>query len=332
MSDRATGSQIELDDIGRVFRSKAGDVQALRGVSFAVPQGQILGLLGENGAGKTTLLKILSTLLLPTTGRAAICGHDVVRSTTSVRKEMAVVFGGERGLYTRLSGRDNLRFFATIGGLRGATVARRIGDALDRVGLSDAADRAVETYSRGMRQRLHIAIGTLTRPSVLLLDEPTIGLDPSEAQRLRATVREFADAGVAIVLTSHHLLDIEMLADRVCLLRGGQITHDAPLASFMKLADKVGVVVITGVGRAPDAKHVSRDLGATGSIAEDSDGWTLRIEVSRWSGDLFARLTTLCSDAQMRDVRIEPFGLEHVYTELMSQPTGSDAALGSSAR
>src|SRR6058998_3451304 len=161
-----------------VFRRRALEVEAVRGISFEVAEGRLFGLLGPNGAGKTTTIKMLITLLLPTAGRARVLGHDVVREAREVRRRIGYVFGGERGLYERLSALDNLKYFGELYGLTGKGQGVRIGEVLELLGLQGRERERVEGYSRGMRQRLHIARGLLHEPDVLFLDEPSIGVDP----------------------------------------------------------------------------------------------------------------------------------------------------------
>src|SRR3954451_9945601 len=186
---------IEAHDLRRTYSTTTGtlrrrplQVEAVRGVSFDVAEGELYGLLGPNGAGKTTTIKMLITLLLPTAGTARVLGHDVVSEATRVRASIGYVFGGDRGLYDRLSALDNLRYFAELYGVEPREQRRRIARVLDMVGLTDRARDRVEGYSRGMPQRLHIARGLLHAPPVLFLDEPTIGVDPVAARDLRATV------------------------------------------------------------------------------------------------------------------------------------------------
>ncbi len=196
---------------------------ALRDVDLEIPEGEIHGLLGPNGAGKTTLCKILSTVLLPTSGRAEICGYDVVADTAAVRRLIGIVFGGERGLYTRLTARGNLQFWASLYGLSGAQAQLRVTTLLERLGLEQRADVRVETFSRGMKQRLHLARGLIGDPQVLILDEPTTGMDPVAAQEFRHLVRGLRAEGRTVLITTHDMAEAEAICDRVTLIDNGSI-------------------------------------------------------------------------------------------------------------
>jgi ABC-2 type transport system ATP-binding protein len=198
-------------------------VTALRDVDLEIPEGEIHGLLGPNGAGKTTLCKILSTVLLPSGGRAEICGYDVVAETAAVRRLIGIVFGGERGLYTRLTARGNLEFWASLYGLSGSQAQVRVTTLLERLGLEQRADARVETFSRGMKQRLHLARGLIGDPQVLILDEPTTGMDPVAAQEFRHLVRGLRAEGRTILITTHDMTEAEAICDRVTLIDNGSI-------------------------------------------------------------------------------------------------------------
>src|SRR6516225_1069046 len=161
-----------------VFRREKVERAALRSVDLAIAPGELFGLLGPNGAGKTTMVKIFTTLLLPTSGSALVLGLDAVKDQWALRRRIGFVFGGERGLYWRLSGLDNLRYFADLYRVPPEVAGRRIPELLERLGLKGRERDRVELYSRGMKQRLHLARGLLNDPEVLFLDEPTIGLDP----------------------------------------------------------------------------------------------------------------------------------------------------------
>jgi ABC-2 type transport system ATP-binding protein len=221
---------IEADGLVRTYRSRTGwlqpkrvEVAAVRGVSFTVRRGELFGLLGPNGAGKTTTIKLLNTLLIPTAGTARVCGLDVVTQTREVRRRIGYVFGGDRGLYDRLSGLDNLRYFAELYNVPPRSQRARIAELLDLVGLAGRERERVEGYSRGMRQRLHIARGLLHSPDVLFLDEPSIGVDPVAARELRRTVAGLAATGTTVLLTTHYMAEADELCDRVAVISGGRI-------------------------------------------------------------------------------------------------------------
>ncbi|MEV0714089.1 ABC transporter ATP-binding protein [Asanoa sp. NPDC050611] len=221
---------IEACDLRRTYRTRTGwlnprrvAVDAVRGVDLDVRRGELFGLLGPNGAGKTTTIKLLNTLLIPSAGTARVCGFDVVTQTREVRRRIGYVFGGDRGLYDRLSALDNLRYFAELYGVPAARQKRRIGELLELVGLTGRERDRVEGYSRGMRQRLHIARGLLHEPEVLFLDEPSIGVDPVAARELRSTVAGLAATGTTVLLTTHYMAEAEELCDRIAVIAGGEI-------------------------------------------------------------------------------------------------------------
>lgn len=198
-------------------------VVALDRLSLDVPVGEVHGLLGPNGAGKTTLCKILSTILLPTSGSVRVLGRDVVTEAALVRPGLGIVFGGERGLYGRLTARQNLLFWAALYKVPAAAAGRRAAELLDRVGLTDKADAAVESFSRGMKQRLHLARGLIGDPGLLLLDEPTTGMDPVAAHAFRALVAELRAEGRTLLVATHDMDEAEQVCDRVTLIHHGTV-------------------------------------------------------------------------------------------------------------
>src|SRR5208282_5006778 len=233
---------IEVKDLVRVFESRKGffyrektRTEALKGVQLVVRRGTIFGLLGPNGAGKTTLTKILSTLLLPTSGTVRILDHEVVEDAHWLRSRIGLVLGGERGLYNRINAKENLRYFADLYGIPPSERDHRIAEVLERVDLVWAADRRVEEYSRGMKQKLHIARGILHRPEILFLDEPTIGLDPKSARETRKLVRSLVSDGVTIFLTTHYMFEAEELCPRIAILSKGRIVAQDTVANLRHL-------------------------------------------------------------------------------------------------
>ena len=188
-----------------------GDVVALDGVDFEVPAGMIFGLLGPNGAGKTTCIRVLSTILIPDAGRAEVLGRDVVRDPQEVRYSIGLA-GQYAAVDPNLTGRENLRLIGKLAHLRRADIMPRAAELLERFDLSDAADRAVRTYSGGMRRRLDLAAALVQRPPVLFLDEPTTGLDIQSRTELWTMIRELVSEGTTVLLTTQYLEE----ADRLC--------------------------------------------------------------------------------------------------------------------
>ncbi len=216
---------ITVRDLRRTFGEGHETKVAVNDISFDVRKGEIFGILGPNGAGKTTTIKMLCTLLKPTSGKAEVLGIDVSddRRTKELRMRVNMVSGGERGLYYRLTGRQNLRYFADLYKVPSSQKEERIQRVIELVRMEDAADKRVENYSRGMKQRIHIARALINDPEVLFLDEPTIGLDPEISLQIRRIVKELSESGKTIILTTHYMFEAEELCDRMILLKHGNI-------------------------------------------------------------------------------------------------------------
>ncbi|WP_027341355.1 ABC transporter ATP-binding protein [Hamadaea tsunoensis] len=307
---------LEIVDVSRSFGRGDKAVQALKNVDLTLEPGETVGLLGVNGAGKTTLLKVISTLLLPTSGTVRVAGVDVVKQTREARRQLSVVLGGERGFYGRLSARDNIRYFGILSGLSHRAAAARGEQVLAQVGLTEVADRAVETYSKGMKQRLHIASGLLTTPKLLMLDEPTVGLDPIEAEHVREAVAQLRDSGVTILLTSHYMVDIERLARRVVILQAGQLTHDLPLERLLEQATSAAEVNVSGAGVPPLTNGEVMDGVRVVRSGPLDGGWNVTFEVRDWSPASLRALADLWPQAEVGDVRVLPANLERVFAQL----------------
>lgn len=281
-------------------RKKTAPRRALDGLELSVARGSVHGLLGPNGAGKTTLCKILSTVLLPTAGSATVDGLDVVRSARMVRERIGIVFGGERGLYTRLTARQNLRYWSALYRQRNAVGLKRTEQLLERFGLADRADERVESFSRGMKQRLHLARGLIGDPRVLILDEPTTGMDPVAAHDFRSLVRDLRAEGRSILITTHDMAEAEAVCDEVTLIDTGRVLASADprtigtwISAFESVeADNVHpnllarITALPGVvGVRTDGAHTVIETSATGAA-----GVVLTLLVG--AGVLSARITT----------------------------------------
>jgi ABC-2 type transport system ATP-binding protein len=268
---------IEVEELCRTYRSRTGifrrrrkEVHALRGITFEVERGELFGLLGPNGAGKTTTIKILTTLLLPSSGSARVLGHDPARDPGQVRRRIGHVFGGDRGLYDRLSALDNLRYFADLYRVPVRDKRRRIAELLDLVGLQGRERERVETYSRGMRQRLHIARGLLHDPEILFLDEPTIGLDPVGAREVRETIAGLRSQGKTILLTTHYMYEADELCQRIAVIAGGLfVASGTPVELKSRVVDRT-VIELETFGIAEATLDRLRGVPGVASVATET--------------------------------------------------------------
>ncbi|HET7760057.1 MAG TPA: ABC transporter ATP-binding protein [Gaiellaceae bacterium] len=265
---------IEAEGLRRTYKTHTGtlrrqakEIDAVRGIDFEVPEGELFGLLGPNGAGKTTTIKMLITLLIPTAGSARVLGLDVVRDAVEVRRRIGYVFGGERGVYDRLSGYDNLRYFAELYGVPPREQKRRIESLLELVGLKGREHERAEGYSRGMKQRLHVARGLLHDPAVIFLDEPTIGLDPVGARDVRATIASLTEAGKTVLLTTHYMFEADALCDRIAVISRGEIVAEGTPDELKRRVAAGRVVEVEVYGIAEDALGRMRDLHGVVAVA-----------------------------------------------------------------
>src|SRR5947208_4178761 len=265
---------IEARELRRTYKTTTGavrrrtiDVEAVRGVSFEVGEGELFGLLGPNGAGKTTTIKMLITLLIPTAGEARVLGFDVVKDAREVRKRIGYVFGGDRGVYERLSALDNLRYFAELYAVPARDQKRRIAELLDLVGLAGREKERAEGYSRGMKQRLHVARGLLHDPPVVFLDEPTIGLDPVGARELRSTIAALVAAGKTILMTTHYMFEADSLCDRIAVISRGEIVAEGTPLDLKRGVAQGTVVEVEVFGVAEDAVERLRGVGGVVAVS-----------------------------------------------------------------
>jgi ABC-2 type transport system ATP-binding protein len=319
-------SVVEAKDLRRTYKTTTGtirrrslEVEAVRGVSFEIAEGELFGLLGPNGAGKTTTIKMLITLLIPTSGSAHVLGHDVVDDARWVRQRIGYVFGGDRGLYERLSALDNLRYFAELYGVDPRSQRARIGELLELVGLTGREKERVEGFSRGMRQRLHIARGLLHDPPVVFLDEPTIGVDPVGARELRATIASLTASGKTVLLTTHYMFEADALCDRIAVIAKGQIVAQGTPRELKGQVADGSVVEVEVFGLEEAAVELVRALdGVRTATLEDRDQKQLLIVQTAPGSELTHAILSQLDGATVGRVSSREPTLEDAYVQLVT--------------
>ena len=312
-------NMIEVTNLRREYRvgkgAKATTVVALDDVSLTIQEGEVHGLLGPNGAGKTTLCKILSTVLTPSSGEARVYGRDVVSEAERVRRLLGLVLGGDRGLYPKLTARENLEFWAAMYGISRRETRSRIDDVLSKVGLHET-DYPVERFSRGMKQRLHLARGLMPQPRVLLLDEPTTGMDPVAAMAFRDLVHEVKAQGMTVLITTHDMAEAEAVCDRVTLIDSGRILATASPNELSRLISSFERIDVQHI-EPDEANRLAQDFQASDLVAAATlspDG-TLRIE-TQVEGAVEVILRQLL-DLGHVNVSVGRPGLDEVYVHVI---------------
>ncbi len=296
----AAGPVIQVENLRHQYDTRV----ALDGVSFEVRAGEIFGLLGPNGSGKTTMFRILSTLMLPSGGRATICGLDVAKNPNRVRREIGVVFQAP-SIDVKLTAEENLRHIGHLYGLRGAALNERVKEMLSRVALSDRAHDNAETFSGGMQRRLEIAKGLLHRPTVLLLDEPTTGLDPGARRDLWQYLNTLREQGITIIVTTHLMEEAER-CDRLAILSEG---HLVALGTPTELKHEIGGDVILLEARDPEslAQGIHQRYGLEASVLDD------KVRLEREGGHRFVTEVVEAFPGEIDAVSISKPTLEDVF-------------------
>lgn len=220
---------ISIQEVTKRFQDKKTSITALNHVTFTIQKGQTVGLLGENGAGKTTLLRSIATLLQPTEGKILVDQIDTSVNPNAVKSKIGVLFGGETGLYERLTARENLEYFATLYGLGKHETKVRIDDLSKMFGMKDYLDRKVGGFSKGMRQKVAIARTIIHNPDIILFDEPTTGLDITSSNVFRQLVHQLKNEGKTICFSSHIMEEVSMLCDSVAMIHKGELIYQGSL-------------------------------------------------------------------------------------------------------
>ncbi len=300
---------IEVHDLRKAY----GDVQALDGVSFSVPEATVYGLLGPNGAGKSTAISILAGLVAPTSGRASVAGHDVSNDSTAAKRALGFV-PQDVVLYDELNAKENLEFFGGLYGIRGAGLRDRVAELLRDIDLGDNAKRPVETYSGGMKRRLNMACGLVHQPKVLLLDEPTVGIDPQARLHILEMVQRIAQSGTTVLYTTHYLHEAEDLCQRIAIIDHGRILAEGSLEELRSQVGERDLVTVTGRFDVAAVRTLVSGLENTEILSLQENEMALAL---RHGGDTFGRLVrglTECGEA--REINIRQPSLENLFIKL----------------
>jgi ABC-2 type transport system ATP-binding protein len=301
---------IEVEDL----RKEYGELVAVSDLSFEARPGAIFGLLGPNGAGKSTAIGCISGLLTPTRGRIRVCGHDVVHDGLAARAQMGVV-PQELALYEDLSAEENLAYWGAAYGLRGAPLRRGVQAVLERVGLADRAREVVKKLSGGMKRRLNFACGVLHQPKVLLLDEPTAGVDAQSRVRLLELVREQASAGTCVLYTTHYMEEAEALCDWLAIIDHGKLMAAGTLAELRGLIGERDMVRLSGRFDPAAVRHALLAVEGAEVLVADQGSATIALPAaSRQLPDLFGALSS--AGAEIRETTLTRPSLESLFIKL----------------
>jgi ABC-2 type transport system ATP-binding protein len=283
---------VEVTQLSKTFETKEGkflrqsskQLIAVDKIDFKVPKGEIFGLLGPNGAGKTTTIKMLCTLVTPSSGDAFINGFSVAKNQQRVRENLGVMLTGERTLYWKLTGQENLEYFAALYHLDPAYTKKRIKELLALVGLDEREGTLVENYSTGMRIRLSFVKALLNDAPVLLFDEPTASLDPQSSRLIRDLIRDLKRQGHAIILTTHNMEEADLLSDRVAIIDHGKIVtlaHPVELKQKVKSSDIIEILARNLSPQIADALKSYSEVSKVALTAEQGDEELLRVHVEK---------------------------------------------------
>ncbi|QDT39114.1 ABC transporter ATP-binding protein [Stratiformator vulcanicus] len=295
-----------------------GPIRAVEGVSFTVDAGEVFGLLGPNGAGKSTTMMMVCGALKPDDGTIQICGTKLTPHDRQLRRLIGIV-PQDLAVYPEMTARENLAFFGRIYGLKGSTLRYRISDALDRTGLAPRADDPSGTFSGGMKRRLNFGVALLHQPRILILDEPTVGIDPQSRSHLLESVRQLTNDGMAVIYASHYMEEVQAVCDRVAIVDQGRVVAEGPME---KLLSRVASELRLRVSN--DGAALPPDLAQIAAIERRLDGDTsIVIDCARLGGDrpLSSILTSALAHIQNTGGRLESVqttepNLERLFLEL----------------
>ena len=296
------------------LQKRYGDLVAVNDVSFTAEPGKIFGLLGPNGAGKSTTIGCISGLLEPTSGRVRVLGNDVVLERRAAREQLGVV-PQELALYDDLSATENLRFWGAAYGLRGTALKQRVKEVLLETGLLDRAREPIKRFSGGMKRRLNLGCGIVHRPTVLLLDEPTVGVDPQSRVRLLDVVRQQVAGGTCVLYTTHYMEEAETLCDRIAIIDHGTIIAAGTLGALRGMVGESDILRFAGRFDPEKARETLHRLDGVEVVQAEPDELRLSLrDASRKLPDLFAALGA--AGAEVRETTLTQPSLESLFIKL----------------
>jgi len=296
------------------LRKQYGDLLAVDDVSFTAQPGAIFGLLGPNGAGKTTTIGCISGLLKPTAGRISLLGHDVATDGPASRRQLGVV-PQELALYEDLSARENLLYWGSAYSMRGEPLNKRVQMVLELSGLLDRANEPVKKFSGGMKRRLNFACGIVHGPKALLLDEPTVGVDPQSRVRLLDLVREQTKQGTCVIYTTHYMEEAENLCDRLAIIDHGKIIATGTLAELRAILGERDVLRLTGLFDPTTVAEPLSRIDGIELVQAEQDMLTLAVaNASGRLSDIFQALAT--AGAEVRETTLTQPSLESLFIKL----------------
>lgn len=308
--DARSAPVLVAEDLVRHF----GEITAVDGVSFRIFPGETYGLLGPNGAGKTTTISMVSGLIPADGGAVRVLGEPAGPSRVAVKRHIGLV-PQELAIYPELSGRENLAFFGRLQGLRGRDLEGRVSEVLELIGLTDRAKDPTKEYSGGMKRRLNIGIGLLHKPTLLILDEPTVGVDPQSRNAILESVEALSVEGMAVLYTTHYMEEAERLCDRIGIIDSGRLQAEGTRNELIRLLGEVDHIRLTGTGQVAAAAETVRRIGAVEHA--DTDGHSVVLTV-RDAPTAVAEIVTAATSAGMAlsDVEISRPNLESVFLQL----------------
>ncbi len=313
----AEAGALQVENLSKVFKTRTGAIRAVQGVSFRVAPGEVLAFLGPNGAGKTTTIKMTAGLVRPDAGDVRVGGVSLYARHDAVTAQLGAVLEGSRNLYWRLTVRENLEYWGAMRRMPIRAARRRADELLELVGLADRARNTVQTLSRGMQQKVALCQALMHRPHVLLLDEPTLGLDFESGEGIKRVVRQLAQEGTAVLLTTHQLDVAQELSDRVAMIRGGRLVLEGATADVLT---RYSQPVLTVVAATPWPTDVAARLMGLPAVVTGTD--TLTVDLTDDQGSTLYRVLERLNPHPLVKIERHQADLAQVFQEVMGEAAG----------